>query len=65
MGRSDLGWNIGIDITDDRYDDDYDWDSSFFYFDVAAGLYYRFSENIAFRGELGALGPKAGLSFFF
>ena len=49
-----LGWTSAR-LTDDRYDDDYDWDSSFFYFDVAAGLYYRFSENIAFRGELGAL----------
>ncbi len=37
----------------------------YFYFDPSVGLNYKFSSSIAFRGELGAQGLKAGLSFYF
>jgi len=30
-----------------------------------AGLSYQFTRSIAFRGELGTQGVKAGLSFYF
>ena len=36
-----------------------------FYFDNSVGLFYRFSAPVAFRGEIGSGGLKAGFSFFF
>ncbi len=55
-----LGANIGIDTGDGP-----DWSPSYFYFDIAPGLFYRFSDAAAFRAELGAQGTKVGFSFFF
>ena len=37
----------------------------FFFWDTVVGLFYEFSPKIAFRGELGSQGPKAGISAFF
>ncbi len=54
-----LGYSIGIEVGD------VDWSPSYFYFDSAVGLFYNFSSTVAFRAELGALGPKAGLSIYF
>lgn len=56
-----LGWSIGIS-TKDYYG--YDPSPSYFYIDTAAGLFYKLSEHFALRGELGLLGPKAGMTFF-
>jgi len=35
---------------------------SAFTIDPVAGIFYKFSPNISFRGELGYLGPKAGIA---
>lgn len=63
-----LGYNIGI--WTNKPDDlpGYSWrsvDKNYFYFDTAVGLFYNFNKSVAFRGELGAQGPKAGVSIFF
>lgn len=55
-----LGANIGIDTGDGP-----DWSPSYFYFDIAPGLFFKFSEAAALRAELGAQGAKVGFSFFF
>jgi len=54
-----LGYSIGIEL------DDVNWSPSYFYFDIAPGLFYKFSDSTAFRAEVGAQGPKVGLSFIF
>jgi hypothetical protein len=54
-----LGYNIGVELGD------VDWSPNYFYFDIAPGLFYKFSEAAAFRAELGAQGTKVGFSFFF
>lgn len=54
-----LGYSIGIEVGD------VNWSPNYFYFDSAIGMFYRFSPAVAFRGELGAQGPKAGFSFYF
>ncbi len=54
-----LGYSIGVDVGDVH------WSPSYFYFDSAVGLFYDFSSAVAFRGEIGAQGPKAGLSVYF
>lgn len=59
-----LGYDIGIWLNDDDYPGS-DVTASFFYWDSAVGLFYNFTPSVAFRGELGAQGPKAGLSVFF
>lgn len=35
------------------------------YIDTTVGLFYNFSRNVAFRGELGYGGPKAGIHVYF
>jgi hypothetical protein len=39
--------------------------ASFFYWDPVIGMYYSFAPNVAFRGELGSQGLKAGVAFLF
>lgn len=63
-GALGLGYNIGVWLNDDDFGGR-DVNGGFFYFDLAAGLFYNFSEHIALRAELGAQGPKVGLSGFF
>ena len=58
-----LGYDIGIWLNDSDYARDVT--AGFFYWDTAVGLFYSFSPHVAFRGELGAQGPKAGLSVLF
>ena len=36
-----------------------------FYWDLCLGLNYKFASNMAFRGEAGSQGLKAGLSIYF
>jgi hypothetical protein len=60
-----LGYDIGIWLDDE---DDYpgsNVNAGFFYWDSAVGLFYKFSESGAFRCEIGAQGPKAGISVLF
>ena len=59
-----LGVDIGIWLNDDDFPGA-DPNSAWFFIDTAAGLFYNFSPSLAFRGEIGSGGPKAGLSFFF
>jgi hypothetical protein len=54
-----LGYNIGVEVGD------VNWSPNYFYFDIAPGMFFRFSDAAAFRAELGAQGPKLGFSFFF
>jgi len=35
------------------------------YWDAAVGMNYKFASNMSFRGELGSMGLKAGLSIYF
>lgn len=58
-----LGYNIGIATAPYGYDGTIA--DSYFYWDLVAGLSYQFTRSIAFRGELGTQGVKAGLSFYF
>ncbi len=63
-GAIGLGYNIGIWL-DDNDVVGRNVDNHYFYFDVAAGLFYNFSEHVALRAELGAVGPKVGLAGLF
>jgi opacity protein-like surface antigen len=63
-GAIGLGYNIGIWLDDDEVLGR-DVSNNYFYFDVAAGLFYNFSEHVALRAELGAVGPKVGLAGVF
>ena len=38
---------------------------NYFFWDLAAGIFYRWTNAMAFRAELGSQGLKAGISFFF
>ena len=58
-----LGYNIGIASAPRGYDGTIA--DSYFYWDLVAGLSYKFTRNVALRGELGTQGVKAGLSFYF
>jgi hypothetical protein len=59
-----LGYNIGIATAPVGYVGGGIADS-FFYWDLAFGLSYKFSKAVAFRGELGSQGAKAGISIYF
>ena len=62
-GAVGIGYGAEIWLNDDDFDNDYD--TGYFYWDVAAGLFYNFSPSLAFRGEIGGRGPKAGLHWYF
>ncbi|MFT3924490.1 MAG: hypothetical protein QM778_18270 [Myxococcales bacterium] len=65
-GAIGLGYDIGIWLNEDDFGGVNDGiDNGFFYWDVAAGLFYNFSDHVAMRAELGAMGPKIGISGFF
>jgi hypothetical protein len=38
---------------------------TYFFWDICAGVFYKLSDSIALRGELGSQGLKAGVAFFF
>jgi hypothetical protein len=55
-----LGYNIGIysgAVQGLGY--------NYFFWDLAAGIFYRFSQAIGLRAELGSQGLKAGVAFYF
>jgi len=59
-GGLGLGYNIGLysgNVSGLGY--------NYFYWDLCAGLFYRWTDALAFRAELGSQGLKAGISFFF
>lgn len=58
---------LGVGVTIGVETGDTDWNGRLhnFFFDSAVGMFYRFAAPVAFRGELGAQGPKAGFSFYF
>ena len=58
-----LGYNIGIATAPQGYVGGIG--DNYFYWDVVGGLSYKFTNSIAFRGEVGSQGVKAGLSFYF
>ena len=65
-GALGLGYNIGMWLNEEDFGvDDDAVDRSYFYWDVAAGFFYNFSEHVGIRCELGARGPKFGLSGSF
>jgi hypothetical protein len=64
-GALGLGYDIGIWLNEDDFAGGNDVTAGYFYWDLAAGLFYEFNEHAAFRCELGAQGPKAGFSVFF
>ncbi len=64
-GAIGLGYDIAIWLNEDDLVGAGNARTSYFYWDLAAGLFYNFSEHLAFRGELGSQGPKAGLSLLF
>jgi hypothetical protein len=38
---------------------------TYFFWDICAGVFYKLSDSIALRGELGSQGLKAGVAFYF
>jgi hypothetical protein len=38
---------------------------AYFYWDLVAGISYKFTRDVGFRGEIGPQGFKAGVSFYF
>jgi len=64
-GALGLGYDIAIWLNEDDLDGTGNARTSYFYWDVAVGLFYSFSEHLSFRGELGSQGPKAGLALTF
>jgi hypothetical protein len=64
-GAIGLGYDVGIWLDDENDYPGNDVSGGFFYWDTAVGMFYDFSESAAFRCEIGAQGPKAGLSVLF
>jgi hypothetical protein len=63
-GAIGLGYDIGIWLNDDDYPLN-DVTGGFFYWDIAVGLFYKFTDNFGMRADLGVQGPKFGLAGFF
>jgi len=61
--------NVGVNIYSIKWDGLYNDNGRHSYFrpyvELAGGVFWKFNDRMALRGELGWYGPRGGISFFF